>query len=145
MAKHKPITDDVVKGLSYDAETGILIGRSGKPKIKPAACGYIMVNGYLVHRLAWYMHYGEDPGDKQIDHIDRNKSNNKINNLRLVDLRTNHHNRSDQSRWGIGVVKKPNCLTWVASIKLKGEYRRSCHKCPLLAGLWYQDQVAALG
>lgn len=33
------------------------------------------------HRMAWYLYYGEVPFDL-IDHIDHNKINNKINNLR---------------------------------------------------------------
>lgn len=47
---------------------------------------------YLVHRLIWKMHYGKDPDDT-IDHIDRDPSNNSIDNLRVVSHSVNMHNR----------------------------------------------------
>ena len=53
-------------------------------------CGSVDNNGYLIssvlgkrqknHRLIFMMHYGYMP--KIVDHIDRNTSNNKIENLR---------------------------------------------------------------
>ena len=63
--------------------------------------GYLQVqfrkNGRLVnyqaHRVAWLLHTGEDPGNKQIDHIDRDRTNNRISNLRLVDQQGNMRNQ----------------------------------------------------
>lgn len=37
----------------------------------------------LVHRVIWLLHYKSWPSD-EIDHIDGNRSNNKIQNLRVV-------------------------------------------------------------
>lgn len=37
-----------------------------------------------LHRLVWWYFYGEIPEGKQINHIDGNKQNNKIENLELV-------------------------------------------------------------
>lgn len=44
---------------------------------------YISIDGesYLVHRIIWKMYYKEEP-PSEIDHCDRDASNNKINNLR---------------------------------------------------------------
>ena len=51
--------------------------------------GYIVIryDGVLLraHRLAYYLHTGNDPADKTIDHKDRCRSNNAIKNLRLAD------------------------------------------------------------
>ena len=47
---------------------------------------------YLVHRIIWEMHNGKIPDGMQIDHIDHNKTNDKIDNLRLVTPKENNHN-----------------------------------------------------
>lgn len=44
-------------------------------------------------RIIWLLAFREDPGTLQIDHIDRNKQNNKIENLRLATRASNCHNR----------------------------------------------------
>jgi hypothetical protein len=47
---------------------------------------------FYAHRLAWYLHHGQDPGDLQVDHINRDRSDNRICNLRLVTDRGNKLN-----------------------------------------------------
>ena len=66
---------------------------------------------YLVHRVAWLLHHGVWPiGD--IDHIDGNPSNNKIENLRDVPHNLNIQNRKSataKNKTGfLGVVKRRN-------------------------------------
>lgn len=39
---------------------------------------------FMVHRLVWEKHYGKIPEGFQIHHIDEDKTNNEITNLRLV-------------------------------------------------------------
>jgi hypothetical protein len=53
----------------------------------------IMINGDLfkTHRLVWFVTYGEFP-DNQVDHVDGDKSNNRIENLRDVTNKVNHQN-----------------------------------------------------
>jgi hypothetical protein len=50
---------------------------------------------YAIHQLVFLIHYNYIP--KVIDHIDRNKGNNRIGNLRGVTSRENNWNRSDSS------------------------------------------------
>ena len=89
--------------LSYNKETGIFTWRVSRPG--PARAGdvagrlakhywYIGVDGkYLIaHRLAWLYEYGVWPSG-EIDHIDRNKLNNRIANLRDVNRATNVQNQ----------------------------------------------------
>lgn len=51
---------------------------------------YIARNHYLVHRLVAETFLGEIPKGHEVDHIDRNRSNNALDNLRIV---TSHENR----------------------------------------------------
>lgn len=53
----------------------------------------VKCNMLKVHRVAWFLYYGEFPVN-QIDHIDRNRSNNKIQNLREVTHDQNMLNKS---------------------------------------------------
>jgi hypothetical protein len=59
--------------------------------------GYLIVRfdnqAYKAHRLVWIWHFGEIPEGLQIDHIDRNKSNNSLENLRVVPMSVNMRNR----------------------------------------------------
>lgn len=63
--------------------------------------GYSRVTllGYRVylHRLVWLLHYGEWP-THQVDHIDGDRSNNRIANLRDVDHETNAQNEHKARR-----------------------------------------------
>lgn len=61
--------------------------------------GYLVVGidsvTYRVHQIVFLIHYNYIP--KVIDHIDRDKINNRIENLRSVTHRENNLNRSDSS------------------------------------------------
>lgn len=57
---------------------------------------YIRLNGidYPVHRIVWILHNGLISREDQIDHVDRNSLNNKIENLRLVTASENCRNKN---------------------------------------------------
>jgi hypothetical protein len=58
---------------------------------------------YAVHRLVWFIYYGYWPKD-QIDHLNRNGSDNRIDNLREVSQSENLKNKRKQSNNTSGVV-----------------------------------------
>jgi len=68
---------------------------------------------YLAHRLIWIWHHGNDPDT--IDHINRNRADNRIENLRDVSLSVNHMNRCDTHT----VHKLPRGVTFNANAKLR--------------------------
>jgi hypothetical protein len=78
--------------LAYDPATGVLTWKIARSHMRSGdeaggvnGKGYrqIKFDGlfYTAHRLAWLLTYGEWP-TKDIDHIDGNRANNKVDNLR---------------------------------------------------------------
>ena len=47
---------------------------------------------YYVHRICWYLHHGYWP--TQIDHINHDRADNRIENLREVNSQQNNMNQS---------------------------------------------------
>lgn len=73
----------------------------------------------LAHRVCWAIFYGEWP-DGEIDHIDGNRLNNKISNLRCVSRSENAKNLSVKSGELRGVYWYPQTSRWVAKIQSEG-------------------------
>jgi hypothetical protein len=89
--------------LRYDLETGVFTYACARPKVRVGAVaghthaghGYrqIKLDGrlYLAHRLAWLYVHGRWPSD-MLDHIDRDRTNNRLSNLRESDRFLNRQN-----------------------------------------------------
>jgi hypothetical protein len=96
MATPKPI--DVAKITErYTYSDGKLYHKNGK-EAGTLCRGYLRVSldgkTYPVHRIIWSLVNQEDPSYSVIDHIDQDKLNNQITNLRKVSNQTNQYNRS---------------------------------------------------
>lgn len=81
---------------------------------------------YLVHRLIWAIHYGVWPSG-QIDHINGDRSDNRIENLRDVSQSQNQKNakrRSDNKSGVPGVSWHARYAKWQAAISNDG--KRKC-------------------
>lgn len=133
------IDSDIKKALHYAPDTGDffwLQTLSSKRRAgSKAGClstdtGYIKIRYknklYLAHRLAWYFTNGEIPVGYMIDHINGDKSNNSINNLRLVDGVQNSFNRKVKNTntsgyTGVSFNKKSN--KWRAYIVINGKQK----------------------
>lgn len=73
---------------------------------------------YKAHRVIWAMHYGQWPTG-QIDHINGDKSDNRIENLRDVTNRENCRNKrlfKANTSGHVGVWLKKETGKWVAEI-----------------------------
>jgi hypothetical protein len=98
-----PPLDVLTALLTYDPDTGTLTWRKTRGLAKTGSeAGYIKQNGYravkvnkqmyLAHRIAFALHHGYDPGLLVIDHINRDKSDNRAQNLRAVSAFDNRAN-----------------------------------------------------
>lgn len=95
------LTQALLKELvSYDPDTGLFTRLTGQNKGKEA--GYLTEDGYInveilgvtypAHRLAWFYMHGKWP-KADIDHKDRQRTNNIFDNLRDVSRSDNLFNR----------------------------------------------------
>lgn len=89
--------------------------------------GYVVIRyrrkGYLAHRLAWLYVYGRWPA-KHLDHINGDRADNRIGNLRECSQRQNEWNKrapvtNTSGRKGVKVSETPN--RWHAQIRVNGK------------------------
>lgn len=123
--------------LDYDPESGIVSWRcSTRRAVLGSRAGTLQREGYLVigigkrrfmaHRIAWHLYYGSEP-ELQIDHINRNRSDNRLANLRSASHAENcqNHGLSVKNKSGvIGVCWSKPHNKWHSTIKYFGK-----HKC----------------
>jgi hypothetical protein len=87
--------------------------------------GGIHNKSWLAHRVIWMMVYGTDPDE--IDHINGNPSDNRIENLRSVDRVNNIRNTTERSRkhnLPMGVYKNDALTGYQARIGVNKTYVR---------------------
>lgn len=86
---------------------GVYLSKSGPHKAhwtygSKDSLGYRQVSiagkRYLAHRLVAEAYFGEIPDGYEIDHQDRNRSNNRLDNIRIVSRFENRRNRADHDR-----------------------------------------------
>jgi len=129
------LTQELLQSLfTYDKDTGELRFKYARGCRKANSLagtfhdGYLRTkinkNNYMVHRLIWFMNYGFIDAKKHIDHINHNKLDNRLINLRLVEENINHKNKPMQKNntsgyCGVYFNKKSNA--WFTSIPLNGK------------------------
>lgn len=109
------ISSEILLSL-FDYVDGNLVWKvnTGRKKNigKIAGCdkgnGYITIGlfgrRYLAHRLVWIMHNGDIDKGMQIDHINHDRSDNRIENLRVVSNKVNGMNQSARKNNTSGVT-----------------------------------------
>lgn len=135
--------------LRYDAETGRLFWKvrplssfatehagkvwnahfGGAEAGSPHCDGYrhieIGKRKFLTHRVIWALVHGVWP-EGCIDHIDHNRMNNKISNLRVVTRSQNNRNsslRADNTSGAVGVRWHKSSKKWEARVSISGRLR----------------------
>lgn len=164
MAKQPYITQEYLLSiLDYDPETGNLYWKrrpiesfatsrayglwntrfANKIAGSKTMTGYISVRlknrGYQAHILIWIMLNG-DSYEGEIDHVNGNRDDNRICNLRIANDTTNAQNkkcRSDSKTSIKGVSKRP--CGWVPRIQIgKKRICLGTFNCPAVASFAYQ-------
>jgi hypothetical protein len=121
--------------FNYDPRTGlftrrIAVGSRGRKGDNPGTDnrnGYLRIivdyKKYYAHRLAWLHVFGFMP--PKLDHIDNNRSNNRVSNLRIATQSQNlaniskpRHNTSGFK----GVHWAKQNKKWMAQITINGKY-----------------------
>ncbi|MGX5099908.1 HNH endonuclease [Enterobacter cloacae] len=131
-----PEQSELEEHFRYDHSTGLLwrkIGGFNRDLSKP--CGVVTGSGYLavrhktiaytVHRLIWKIVHGTEP--QHIDHINGNRTDNRICNLRAVSRHQNNRNicitKANKSGY-IGVRFDERSKKWTSQIKIN---RKAIH------------------
>lgn len=135
MVAHNLTVSRLMERIYYDQETGIISWSSVQYKRLVGSeagtldhYGYrsIRIDGvqYKAHRLAWFYVYGEWPADG-IDHINGNKLDNRIVNLRVADKRTNGENKrsahTNNKSGLLGVALRSDTGKYRATIRVNGK------------------------
>lgn len=102
--------DDLKELLDYDPNTGLFHWRVNPPRgrrlkgkvagTKKSHKGYVTIlihrRRYKAHNLVWLYVHGKWPAD-QLDHIDRDGTNNAVSNLREATASENNQNKLKQA------------------------------------------------
>ena len=141
-----PPIETLRKLLSYEPETGKMFWRERTPDIYSGTSlefwnsrwagseAFISTDGrgyktgsiynkpHKAHRVVWALYYGEWPYD-DVDHINHDKHDNRIENLRVVTHRENTKNRTipkSNTSGFVGVVWCKGRGKWRAQIMVDG-------------------------
>lgn len=128
------MVDKLKEAFDYNPATGALTWSKTRSGINTnnGYAGTLNPNGYTIikfegeliyaHRIVFLIHHGCIP--EEIDHINGEKSDNRIENLRASDKYKNRHNarisvRNKSGVKGVSWCKKTN--KWLASVTYMGE------------------------
>jgi hypothetical protein len=145
--KSLPTQERLKELLGYDPETGIFTWKNPlSTKIKPGTVagtlrsdGYVKIKinsiSYFAQRLAWLYEYGLDPCELEIDHINHDKSDNRI-----INLRTSTRQQNQRNSEATGFSWHELTGKWIARIMVDGRHiHLGSFTCPWQAHEAYWD------
>ena len=136
MTKKILTQSELTHALHYDPDTGVFTWVNPSKyhaEKKGTEAGWLNDDGYIgirlnatnysAHRLAWLYVHGSFP-ENETDHIDGDRSNNRIDNLRDVTKSVNQRNakkRSDNKSGICGVHWHKATKKWAAQARVDGK------------------------
>ncbi len=155
-----PYYEEAKRLLDYNTDTGVFTWKTtGRGRSKTNVAGTINSQGYQKigisinnimrrisgHRLAWYIKYEKLP-ILELDHINLDKSDNRIDNLREATRSEQGRNRtkpSNNTSGYKGVIKQRN--KWRAVIYIDGKAKNlGSFECAEEANKVYQAKAKEL-
>lgn len=126
----KPLDMELVRDTFHYADGCIYRISSGRK------CSYVRPDGYgvvelykkkyMIHRLVWVLHHGDYGTGYEVDHINGNKSDNRIENLRLVTHASNMRNynrKNRKSKYGRGISYNKKTKLYQVTFRYLGKYK----------------------
>ncbi|WEL95513.1 HNH homing endonuclease [Xanthomonas phage vB_XooS_NR08] len=123
---------DVLDRYHYDPETGVFLHARSRQGAKAGTAAGGDMLGYkvlsfsghlcLAHRVAWLLVHGKWP-ENDLDHVDGDRSNNRISNLRECSQAENSQNKgkySNNTSGVTGVTWNKQCQKWHAQLMVAG-------------------------
>lgn len=132
--KADPLKDRIARlrtVIGYNPDTGVFVWRTKRANkrvgdvagnVGPNGYRTIMVDyqSYYAHHLAWAFVYGVVPAGRYIDHINGQRADNRISNLRLAtnsqNLLNRHRLNKNNTSGAIGVSFDRTRKKWCAYI-----------------------------
>jgi len=116
------LTQEEAKSI-FEYRDGVLYWKKTGQKAGVNSCGYTVIRHksikYYAHQIVYLIFNGYIP--KLIDHIDRNKQNNSIDNLREATKKTNSQNskiRVDNTSGMKGVAWHKKAKKWMVYVTI---------------------------
>lgn len=120
--------------MAFHRWNGAYAGRVAGRTTSSGYCNIkIMGEGFQAHRVIWKLVTGEDPGE--IDHKNRDKSDNRLDNLRVVSRSENMRNKGVTANNACGekhIHWMPKLQRWTVQLMVPGKGQRQLAWCKTL-------------
>lgn len=123
----KQLDEQLIRDTFHYHDGCIYRIKNGRKCTHKRSDGYLVVQfmgqKYKIHKLVWILHHGNYPTGYELDHINGIRTDNRIENLRLVTHGDNMRNiRNTRGKYGHGISKCKNSYQVKFGVKGKLKY-----------------------